>query len=78
MKHNVGDKVKIKSLEWYNGLKKDSYGDVYLEKCDDYIVSDMVDFLGKIAIIESVSPNYYIDLDNGAYNWYDEMFEELN
>ena len=51
MKYKVGDRVKIKSLEWYNSLEKDSDNDVYLEKCDNYIVSDMVDFLGKTAII---------------------------
>lgn len=76
MKYKVGDKVKIKSLEWYNSLEKDSDGDVYLEECDNYIVSGMVDFLGKTAIIERIySKGYDINLDNGNSCWTDEMFE---
>ena len=76
MKHKVGDKVRIKSLEWYNNLEKDSYNDVYLKECDDYIVSDMVYFLGKTAIIERIySKGYDINLDNGKWCWTDEMFE---
>lgn len=78
MKYKVGDRVKIKSLEWYNSLEKDSDNDVYLEKCDNYIVSDMVEFLGKTAIIESIYyKGYDINLDNGKWSWTDEMFEDI-
>lgn len=77
MKYKVGDRVKIKSLEWYNSLKKDSDGDVYLEECHNYMVSGMADILGKTAIIEDTSSKFYnINLDNGKWLWNDEMFEE--
>lgn len=79
MKYKIGDKVKIKSLEWYNSLKKDSDNDVYLEECDNYIAEGMIDYLGKTAIIECVDSNqYWIDLDNGKWRWTDEMFEDEN
>ena len=75
----VGDKVKIKSLEWYNSAQKDTYsGGVKLK--GNVFVTDMLPHLGKDAIItEIVSngyfPNYLLDIDQGTWYWTDEMFE---
>lgn len=75
MKYKVGDKVRIKSIDWYN----DNKGDRNDVECDnDYFVADMAEYCGKIVTISSVlSTHYYIKEDNGIFNWTDEMIEGL-
>lgn len=76
MKYKVGDKVRVKSLEWYNE-NKNSSGSIH---CDSrvFFVSDMSKFCGSIFTIKD------IDIDLGAYNveeniyyWTDNMLEGL-
>ena len=79
-KLEVGQKVVIKSLEWYY-LKKDYYGTVKLST--ESFVKDMSEYCGKTATITEVqmngeNPLYLINLDNGVWNWSDEMFESVN
>ena len=79
-KLEVGQKVVIKSLEWYY-LKKDYYGIVKLST--ESFTSDMSEYCGKTATITEVKMNgekplYLINLDNGVWNWSDEMFESVN
>ena len=79
-KLEVGQKVVIKSLEWYY-LKKDYYGIVKLST--ESFTSDMSEYCGKTATITEVqmngeNPLYLINLDNGVWNWSDEMFESVN
>ena len=79
-KLEVGQKVVIKSLEWYY-LKKDYYGIVKLST--ESFISDMSEYCGKTATITEVqmngeNPLYLINLDNGVWNWTDEMFESVN
>ena len=76
----VGQKVVIKSLDWYY-LKKDYYGIVRLST--ESFTSDMSEYCGKTATITEVqmngeNPLYHINLDNGVWNWSDEMFESVN
>lgn len=74
MKYKVGDKVRIKSLEWYNS-NKDKQGDVTV--CINFFVLQMSQYCGKIATITRVSlESYKIDIDNSTWNWTDEMFED--
>ena len=80
----VGDKVVIKTLDWYdfhadgNGnilLHSDSSGEAYFNK-------KMSEYCGKeatIISIEKLPNNYYfyrIDVDNKRFLWMDEMFIE--
>lgn len=74
MKHKVGDKVRVKSLDWYNANKNQTgqvqcLGDIFLE--------EMSKLCGKLVTIHSITKHgYYINEDD--YNWTDDMFEENN
>ena len=79
MRFKVGDKVRV-----LNDLEVDKmYG-------SDYVIPEMVEWLGKIATISIVSGDYYsldidaivsgdyykLDIDGGEWCWTDEMLEE--
>lgn len=75
-----GQKVVIKSLDWYNSNKNEHTGIV--ELMTDFFVEDMSEYCGKTATIvaddgegEGSNIIYRIDLDNGDWNWTYEMFE---
>lgn len=74
MKYKVGDKVKIKSLDWYNTFKNID-GDVYI---DVTFVSPMSKYCGKISTITKINKrgNYNLYIDNGKFDWTDDMFDE--
>ena len=80
-KLELGQKVTIKSLEWYNSNKNEHTGIVKLTT--ESFVSDMSEYCGKTATIVDVFKDfdgegdimYRIDLDNRGWNWTDEMFE---
>ena len=76
MKFKVGDRVRIKSLDWYN--KSERNGNVYLIGWFNFI-KPMADFCGKIVTIKEVqSPyNYRIFEDGGIHYYTDEMIEGL-
>ena len=75
MKYNVGDKVRIKSLDWYN-KNKDILGNI---ECGDALMNiQKSQFCGKIITISSISDvtdTYEIEEDNGQHIWTDDMFE---
>ena len=80
-KLELGQKVIIKSLEWYNSNKDDSKT---IKLSTESFVEDMSEYCGKTATIvdvfkdlDGVDDNimYRIDLDNRGWNWTDEMFE---
>ena len=73
MKHKVGDKVKIKSREWYE-KNKNIHGDIYCG--DTRFIADMHRYCCNIATITSVGIIYRLDIDNGKWGWTDEMFED--
>lgn len=74
MKYKVGDKVKIRSLEWYNE-NKDEDGEVFVG--NQSFVEDMKEYCGKEAIITGTFINgYFINIDRQCWYWTDEMFEE--
>ena len=77
MKYNVGDKVRIKSIDWYNE-NKDEEGNV---SCDNnYFVFTMSEFCGKIATIIKKCDKYYkldIDKNKGSWSWTDDMFDDM-
>lgn len=77
MKHNIGDKVRVKSLEWYNA-NKNRYGNIQYSDSRVFFGSNMSKFCGSIVTIKDID-----DIDLGAYKveentmlWTDNMFEE--
>ena len=78
MKYKVGDKVKIKSFDWYNA-NKNSEGAIIF---NDFRIFDesMSEFCGKVVTIDAYVPrgNYYDIKEDGKVNfWSDDMFEGL-
>ena len=77
MKYKVGDKVKIKSLEWYN-TNKDKNGLIYFG--DIPFVRGMSDYCGKILTINRLyysTNTYEMFEDMEGFDWNDGMIECL-
>lgn len=77
MRFKKGDRVRIKSLDWYN-KNKDEIDQV---DCGNVcFVRNMATLCGKIVTISSVRTSlevYRIKEDDGEFNWTDEMIERL-
>ena len=76
MKYKVGDKVKIKSLSWYN-KNRNEYSFVVQNRIS--FTYSMSEYCGKIATIASIGSNnkhYTIDIDGGEWDWCDYMLED--
>ena len=83
MKHKVGDRVQVKSLDWYN-TSKNKYGVVELigsNGCGFNFLEEMSAFCGEVMTISNIGSSdcgyYDMKEDNGAYFWTDKMFEGL-
>lgn len=68
-KYNVGDTVKVKN----NLSMLDEY---YMEgyECEENVVPDMMQFVGKEVKIIECSPIGYT-IEGNSWNWVDGMFE---
>lgn len=73
MKYKVGDKVRIKSKEWYE-KNKNASGDILCG--GTFFVEDMERYCGETATITSIDKTYNINIDDNEFNWTDEMFED--
>lgn len=76
MKYKVGDKVKVKSREWYN-KNKNKYG-TFICNNGVYFQPTMSKFCENILIIKDVDKvvNAY-KVEGNDYYWVDDMFEGL-
>lgn len=73
MKYKVGDKVRVKSKEWWDSQPKDESGGV---NCGvDYFTDIMVDMCGKVVEISDILDDTYL-IKGSWMNWTDEMFED--
>lgn len=78
-KYTVGDRVRIKSLDWYN-KNKDNYGGIYAGNGFGFW-KNMVRHCGEIMKITSVkvdpedSNKGYYFMENSEKRWTDEMIE---
>ena len=72
IKYNVGDRVVVKSLEWYD-RHKDRNGNVNVPQC---FVSGMSRFCGQVLTICYVHSSCYSVVE-ASFSWSDEMFEGL-
>lgn len=76
MKYKVGDKVRIKSKEWYDANKNER-GAISEDESFYSFVEPMGKYLGMEATITEVKGlAYSIDLDRNRNYWYDWMFED--
>ena len=73
MKYKVGDKVRIKSLDWYNE-NKTIHGDVWFDNA--VFVGGQSLYCGCELTIRLVTNNHYYVIENDYY-WTDEMIEGL-
>lgn len=73
MKYKVGDKVRVKSKEWYD-KNKDRNGRVNINYS---FVEKMSNWCGKEVTIDAIYDDIYkIKEDENLYNWTDTMFED--
>ena len=84
MKYNVGDKARIKSLDWYNQMlsipsKIIGKGDFVAIECGTHIFTkDMSKFCGRVMTIQDIGIDFYLmEEDNLGYEFTDEMIEGL-
>lgn len=73
IKYKAGDKVVVKSLEWYN-RRKDHNGNVNVPQV---FVTAMSQYCGKVLTIRSVMGGTYYYVYEAGFSWSDEMFEGL-
>ena len=79
MKYNVGDKVRIKSIDWYNE-NKDGAGYIRYERVGTaypvFFSKYMSNFCGEILTIKSVyNHSYHMSETSSCEYWTDEMIE---
>lgn len=74
MRFKVGDRVRIKSLDWYNE-NKDEYG--YIDCGSRAFFTKMSDLCGKIATIKEICKTNCYRLEEYDFDWTDEMIEGL-
>lgn len=73
MKYKVGDKVRIKSKEWWDAQPKNESGDV---DCGADTFTDVMTWLcGKIVEISDILGDVY-SIKGYGLNWTDEMFDD--
>lgn len=75
-KYKVGDKVRVKSKEWYDKNKSTS-GTVYTE--GENFVDNMAIYCGSVARVTSLhdKDEYFIDIDNGEWIWHEDTLEDI-
>ena len=76
MKRNIGDRVRIKSYDWYkenkdtDGKVWTSGGQIPFDKC-------MSEWCGKVMTISHVRVDHYTMVEDLVGYWSDEMIEGL-
>lgn len=78
MRYKKGDRVRIRSLEWYYA-NKNSEGVIIFHNLRIFDES-MSEFCGKVVTIDAYNPrgDYYDIKEDGKVNfWSDDMFESL-
>ena len=84
MRYKVGERVRIKSLDWYNE-NNDGSGILSYKISGVPFTSDMAKYCGSIVTINRayaesnscLGDRYYIKEDDGNWVWHEKMFEGL-
>ena len=78
-KYKIGDRVRIKSLDWYH-YNKDGFGSVCVGDKKPKFTYAMSKYCGQVLTVDDHSEyegEYYMIEDDGAFTWTDEMIEGL-
>lgn len=76
MKYKIGDKVRVKSPEWYINNYDVLCGKIIMDT--HIFTTSMAEHCGNIVTIDFVcNDSYLIKEDNGLNGWTDDMFEGL-
>jgi len=76
-KYKIGDRVRVKSLDWYNNNKDRSHC-VNIGDKKPRFTYGMSKYCGQVLTVDDHSEyegEYYMIEDDGVYTWTDEMFE---
>ena len=83
LKRKEGDKVTIKSINWFVENADENYDIFPDEPGVPFFCGGMDEYCGKSAVITkvvvdepNVSEHYVLDIDGGDYMWADFMFED--
>ena len=74
LKFKVGDKVRVRSLEWY-GSNKNVHGDIYNTIDHNVFVRAMARCCGKELNIVRIKNDFYVVKEN-IFCWQDWMLED--
>lgn len=73
MKYNIGERIRVKSLDWYNE-NKNEFEQI---RCNTaYFQPTMSRFCGSILTIKNINIDTY-NVEENTYYWTDDMFEGL-
>lgn len=75
MKYKAGDKVRVKSFQWWLNQPKKANGSV--DCGDNTFTKEMTGLCGEIVEISAVYKNEY-RIIGSSYYWTEEMFEDEN
>ena len=75
--YKVGDKLRVKSIDWYNKRKDNVFGTVF--DTTPHFIASMSKYCGQVATITKMicSNVFKVSLDGGDYDWENDMFEGL-
>lgn len=72
---NIGDKVKVKSLQWYKNSPKNTLNEVVTSD-SGFFLPKMTKYCGQlVTIVDRYAHFYLIKEDNQSFFWTPEMFE---
>ena len=74
MKYKIGDRVRIKNIDWYNTNKDE---DGIVELSTHVFTPGMPQFCGRVMTISHVGIDYYTMVEDLVGYWTDEMIEGL-
>lgn len=72
---NIGDKVKVKSIQWYENSPKNKLNEVNTSDLG-FFLPKMTQYCGQMVTITNQYAHFYlIKEDNESFFWTPEMFE---
>lgn len=82
MSINEGDKVRIKSKDWFESYKMEPYADIIIEEDTIFFTEKMLGFCGKTATVTKTIGDgddkiFEIDIDNGSYYWHSNWVDVI-